>query len=177
MKYIQIPDDSDAVIWQGEEGSSGVTREGEPGWAEFQEWLSAGNKPEPMIPADSRPIGELQISAIAAIIVAADTALQPITSQYPRSEIDSWPEQCLEARAWLQSPTASTPLLDSIAGEVSKAEMEALCLNIVGKADEYKAAVGAVIAWRRVCTAWVEVQNEREHLMGFAPQFPEVPHG
>jgi hypothetical protein len=40
--------------------------------------------------------------------------LAPITSQYPRAEIDSWPEQCLEARAWLNVPAGYLTDGDSV---------------------------------------------------------------
>lgn len=177
MKYLQILDDQNAVIWQDEDGNSGVINQAAPEWEAYLKWCADGNNPESMTPADTRSIEDLRIGALQAINASADSTLAPITSQYPRAEIDSWPEQCAESRSWLASSSVHTPLLDAIAGDLDDASKEHLCLNILGKADAYKAAVGAVIAWRRTLTTWVEEQAGREQLISFEPQFPEVPHG
>lgn len=176
MKYLQIPGDDQAVIWQDDDGNSGVIRETDEGWVQYQQWLAAGHSPESTVPADSRSLKDLRDAALLEINRQADTALEPITRQYPRSEIDSWPEQCLEARAWLSSPAAPTPLIDAIAGTLSPEAKAVFCQVILAKADAYKAAAGAVIAWRRAVTSWVDAQTERAPLLSFTPQFPEVPH-
>lgn len=175
MNYLQIPGEPDCIIWQDELGNSGVIRIGDPMWDTYQEWLLAGNALGSMSPLDARSLDQLRAFAIAAINATADAALEPITSQYPRTEIDSWPEQCLEARAWLTDPNSSTPLLDAIAGNLRPEQKKVFCLIILGKAETYKVAVGSVIAWRRVCTLWVENQTDRERLMSFSPQYAEVP--
>jgi hypothetical protein len=61
-----------------------------------------------MTHADTRSIDELRASTLLA------STLAPITSQYPRAEIDSWPEQCLEARAWLNVPAGYLTDGDSV---------------------------------------------------------------
>ncbi|TPG76300.1 hypothetical protein [Pseudomonas arsenicoxydans] len=175
MQYLEITGEPGAVICRDEVGNSGVIRQDETGWADYQAWLSAGHELASMAPIDRRSLEELRISAIATVHTLADVTLRPITSRYPRTEIDSWPEQCIEARAWLTNDSAHTPLLDAIAGGVPNETIEALCLNILSKADGYKAAVGSVIAWRRAWTKWIEAQADLKELIDFAPQFPEVP--
>lgn len=124
---------------------------------------------------DERSLDELRDEALFAVYAAADAALHPITCQYPRAEIDSWTEQCLEAREWLANTSAHTPLLAAIAGRVNSEGMEALCLSVLSKADTYKSQVGSVIAWRRANTDWIGAQTDPARLRDFVPSFPEVP--
>lgn len=126
---------------------------------------------------DERSIEDLQTTALAVINAQADIALKPITDLYPRSEIDSWSVQSEEAAAWLADQRVSTVLVDAITGPIGLQEKVEFCNAILNKADEYKAAVGVVIAWRRACTAWVDVQTDREQLISYVPKYPEVPHG
>lgn len=192
MKYLQIPGDQNAVIWQDEDGSSGVIRASDadnsislpegsggpkPGWQWdiYLQWLAAGNKPESMTPADTRSIDELRASTLQAINAVADSTLAPITSQYPRAEIDSWPAQCTEASAYLADPSAPTLLITTISGDLDEGGKRAFCESILVKAEGYKLAVGAVINWRRSAAAWADAQG-RESLLTYIPQFPEVPN-
>lgn len=175
MKYSYIPGEPGAIVWEDDTGS-GVIRAGHAGWEEFQQWQAEGNQPESIVSADTRTLDELRQSALRAINIEMDIALSPITSRYSRGEIDSWPEQCTEARAWLKDSTAHTALLDAIIGDATKEEMEAFCLKVLGKSTVYKQAAGLVIAWRRAICEWVLSQVEREQLLNFAPQFPRVPN-
>jgi len=126
---------------------------------------------------DERSIEDLQAEALAAINAQVDIELKPISDFYSRAEMDSWPLQSEEAAAWLADQRAPTVLVDAITGPLSYQEKVEFCNAILNKADEYKAAVGVVIAWRRACTAWVDVQTDREQLISYVPKYPEVPHG
>lgn len=176
MNYIQIPGQPNVVLWQDETGNSGVINKDEPDWEVFQSWLDSGNQPESTEVIDTRPLETLRGEALSLINTTADAALLHITSRYPRTEIESWPEQCQEARAWLGNSSTPTSLLDAITGALNSAQKREFCEGVLSKATDYKGAVGTVIAWRRSCTLWVESQTERQQLMEFAPRFPEVPN-
>lgn len=176
MMYFELPGEPEATIWRDALGNSGVMRAGDDGWADYQLWLAAGNEPVSATPEDPRAVGELQDAALQEINRQAEAALAPITRQYPRGEMETWSEQCQEARAWLLAPATPTPLLDAIAGPQALEAKTALCQAVLAKADAYKVAAGAVIRWRRAVTRWVDAQTEREALLGWVPQYPEVPH-
>jgi hypothetical protein len=176
MRYKTIADEPDCVIWRDEDGNSGIIRQGDEGWADYELFLNTGHVPDTAVTVDSRTIEELRSHALLMINLQADNALAPITSQYARSEIDSWPQQCAEVNAWLVDHQADTPLIDAIMGSTSTADKQAFCEGVLDKANTYKRSVGAVINWRRAASAWAEVQQEREALLGFSPQFPEVPN-
>lgn len=74
--------------------------------------------------------------------------LAQIKNPYPQGEVESWPKQEAEARAWLADNGAATPLLDSLcaARGIAKAE---LVTRIVAKSDLYAAAVGLMIGSRQ----------------------------
>ncbi|MFL1552511.1 hypothetical protein ACI77I_26080 [Pseudomonas sp. D47] len=175
MNYFEIPGEPDAALWQKSDGNSGVVREGLNGWNDYLHWLAAGNTLASLVPADTRSLDELRVDALGLINIAADQALEPITRLYPRAEIDTWPEQCKEAQAWLSDTMASAPLIDAICGPQRMAEKRELCETILSKAITYREAVGAVIGWRRAITSWVEAQSEPALLISFTPRCPEVP--
>lgn len=176
MQYQTIPYEPDCVIWRDEDGNSGIIRQGDEGWADYEFFLNAGHVPDTAVTVDSRTIEELRSQALTMINLQADNALAPITSQYSRSEIDSWPQQCVEVDAWLADHQADTPLIDAIMGPATSASKQAFCETVLEKTNTYKRSVGAVINWRRAVSAWAEAQQEREALLGFSPQFPEVPN-
>ncbi|MDA8484394.1 hypothetical protein NNO07_15065 [Pseudomonas resinovorans] len=176
MQYQYIPGEPDAVVWLDNQGNSGVIRAHDVElWAAYQQWLADGNEPSSMLPPDTRSIDELRAAAAVAVNDQVEAALAPLTQQYARVERESWPEQCVEARAWLVDEQAPTPLIDAITGPVSATDKQGFCQLILSNAAAYKASVGAVIAWRRSLTQWIAAQTEREPLLQFAPCYPEVP--
>lgn len=175
MQYQVIAGEPDAVIWLDETGSSGVVREGQPGWSDYEAFLAAGGIAEPGEPNVLPSLDEARAAAFHLINAQADNALTPLTSLYPRGEIDSWPEQCIEARAWLENPEEPTPLVDAIEPNMDAAYKELFCHAILDKAEAYKVSVGAVIAWRRAASFWVEEQHDITKLLAYEPRFPEVP--
>lgn len=176
MRYQLIPGQPDTVIWFDDSGSSGVIRPVDVElWAAFEAWQLAGNDPEPGGTPDERSLEELRIAALSAVNAEVDAALLPITWRYSRAEIDTWPEQWSEARAWLADSQAATRLLDAIAGELDAVGKQTFCEAVLIKADAYKGVAGAAIAWRRAMTQWIYAQVERESLLDFRPSYPQLP--
>lgn len=179
MRFFAIGE-SDAVLWQAADGSSGVLRRsdtepllpGTPAWGDYEAWCARGNELAEFAAVVALALEDARLQALVRLNHAADAVLQPILAQYPCTEVASWPEQVAEAIAWQADANASTPLLDAIASGGDKAD---LCAGVLAKADEYKRASGAVIAWRRAVSEWIEEQTEADALTNWQPQFPKIP--
>jgi hypothetical protein len=71
-----------------------------------------------------------------------------IKTGYTQDEIDSWPKQEAEARAWFADNTAPTPLLDGIVSQTGE-DKTILVDGIIEKADLFAAAFGAALGRKR----------------------------
>lgn len=71
-----------------------------------------------------------------------------ISSLYPPSEREGWPNQQTEANAFLADPQASTPILDAIVAVSGEAKAD-LAANIVAKVAAYSAYYGAALGRKR----------------------------
>lgn len=82
-------------------------------FAEYLEWLAAGNTPEPA--TSSAP--ELAIeTALKANNAGYEQATLAITADYPQLEKDTWPTQDKESKDWVADPVnALTPWIDRAA--------------------------------------------------------------
>ncbi|SEO52732.1 hypothetical protein [Nitrosovibrio sp. Nv6] len=97
--------------------------------ADFQEFIHLWTAAEPQaiapIPVGQSAAGQMKAAAIARINASYRAAVKAMTAGYPEDEINSWPKQETEARAWLQDSNAHTPWIDGAAAErgMSKAEL------------------------------------------------------
>jgi hypothetical protein len=166
MRYFELPTPNE-ILWSDAAGNSGIIRptDGAP-WAAYLSWVGKGGVPESLDPPCIPDLPRAQHEAMQRLHAAVDAALDPIVSQYP-----AW-EQLAEARAWSADAAAATPLLDALQGGRDRA---ALCASIISKADAYKAASGAVFAWRHACSIWIEASAEVAALAAWRPQYPEPP--
>lgn len=109
----------------------------------FQEWLDAGNTPDPAeTPVDAKS------SALAAINAACEKAIAAIQASYPASEVLSWTKQEAEARSYVADPGATTPLLDALA-EARGIDKPELARRVILKADAFAQYSGTVIGKRQ----------------------------
>ncbi|WGV98821.1 hypothetical protein QF117_10665 [Vibrio sp. YMD68] len=115
-----------------------------------------------------------QKNCIDAMIAEVERALAPLSDQYPRSEIDSWPVQTQEAKAYLLDKAAPTPMVDTILAQGENKQR--FCETLVAKATAYSEQVGPVIRWRRAVSQFIEFASAEE-LAHYTPQFPTVPGG
>ncbi|MEZ0150124.1 MAG: hypothetical protein AB9Q19_12540 [Candidatus Reddybacter sp.] len=76
--------------------------------AEFDRLAAIEDTPEVLT------VAQLARQKKAAINAAADAAIAPVSTKYPRSEIDSWPVQVAEAAAHTVSSAATTPFIDGL---------------------------------------------------------------
>lgn len=92
---------------------------------------------------------------LAQINAACEAELAGIRAQYPQAEIDSWPQQELEAAAWTANNATPTPLLDAIATArgVTKAD---LVTFVQANATAFKALAGAAFGKRQALRAQID---------------------
>lgn len=100
--------------------------------------------------------GEAALAALAAhgayllaqINSECEAALSQLQSGYPAGEVQSWERQLSEARAFVASASASTPMLDAlaVARGITKAD---LASRVLAKADAFAAYSGALIGKRQ----------------------------
>lgn len=113
----------------------------------YQQYIDAWNALTP--PTQNGPaFDEMKAGALARINIAYEISLREITSGYPQHEIDSWPKQEQEARAWAANSSASTPWLNSAAGarKISKATFAS---KIITKADLFAVLHGQLTGKRQ----------------------------
>lgn len=167
MRYLVIPGEPDAVVWL--EGSdSGVTRDGDAGWDAYQAWLSDGHVPEQKL---SEQI--TQETAIAMVEREFGQVCAALRGTHTQAEIDSWPQQVAEAKAFFANENALTPLIDGMA--LPHEEKEELCHKVILKSEKYNVEMGALLMWRRIAVAAVEAMFEHGPRNQFHVQYPEVP--
>lgn len=111
--------------------------------------LDADNEGNPIILAPNvLSLAEVKNLKILMLNKACDYALESIKSGYPRSEIDSWPKQEIEARNYIGDPSYDPQLLKSMAG-ARAIDLEDLALKVIVKADMFAAIAGNIIGHRQ----------------------------
>lgn len=85
------------------------------------------------------------LSKRGEVVAQSRLALNTITKAYTRDEIDSWPTQESEARAWTADNTASTPLIDFLVANRPSVDKATLVGRILTNAQNYKEVSGSVI--------------------------------
>ena len=79
---------------------------------------------------------------------AVDTfkaALSALEAAYPQKERDTWPQQVIEARAYLADNLAATPLLDAMLTTKPNTTKAVLVGKIMTNYTAYSALVGAAL--------------------------------
>lgn len=95
---------------------------------------------------------------------AADEALSVVTSQYPNSEIDSWPVQIAEAEKWVEDELTPTPFIDGLLARrpgITKADMAS---RIMGNAVVYKALSSDVTGQRQYLDGLVDLATTKDEV-------------
>lgn len=112
-------------------------------WQEYQDWIDAGNTPNPAQSAD-----EARAVTLADINAACEKTIAALQANYPASEVLSWPKQEAEACSYVADPGAATPLLDALAEGrgIDKAE---LARRVILKADAFAKYSGSAIGKRQ----------------------------
>jgi hypothetical protein len=101
-----------------------------------------------LIPFPEPSLDELKATRLASINADFDLFMGEVVAGYPEKEISSWSKQESEARAYVASNTATTPLIDALtaARNLPKAE---LVNRIIEKADLFATASGQLIGYRQ----------------------------
>lgn len=106
------------------------------------------------VPTGLEPIPAISLADAKAekrgeINAAADAAMAPVSSKYPRSEIDSWPVQVAEAAAYAADPAAATPFIDGLLGRQQGKTKTDIATKIQQNASNYKALAADVFGQRQ----------------------------
>lgn len=113
--------------------------------AAIDAWTVAANLEDNPPPLS---LGELSVKKFNYINRKTDETLSQITSTYPKTEVDSWPKQETEARAYTADQTAPTPLLTAMA-EVRGITVADLAARVILKADAFAGIAGAAMGKRQ----------------------------
>jgi len=112
--------------------------------ADFQQFVDAWRAAAPQPAAPATP-PEPKTAALNRINNAYQAAIAAMTAGYPEDEIESWPKQEAEARAWLSDPDIATPWMDGAAAGrgISKSQLAAKIMeNIKRFATEHGQLTG-----------------------------------
>lgn len=169
MQYQVLPDDPHAVLWMSEHGS-GIAREGDPQWDEYQQFLTKGGE---LVQLTAEPITLLV--ALEMVNREVDRVGAAIGAGYTQQERDSWPTQAIEATAWLANPDTPTPLINAL--QLPYEDKTALCQNIVAHYQAYTEQTGELIMWRRIAAAAIEAYfASGRPITALTVHYPEVPY-
>ena len=107
-------------------------------------WTCLNGKWPEEVPIERPPVTNLATQKLQSINSQADALLEPITSQYPRSEVLSWDKQEIEARRWQEwidsdqsEPEPPTHYIDNILVTRTDVDKPELVRRIITKADAY----------------------------------------
>ena len=126
------------------------------------EWKCLNGKWPEEVSIEQPPVTNLATQKLQSINTQADALLEPITSQYPRSEVLSWDKQEIEARRWHEwsdtdqsQPEPSTHYIDNILVTRTDVDKPELVRRIIANADAYTTS-GQIIGIRHNLEKQVE---------------------
>lgn len=125
--------------------------------------------------AEANTLPNVKARKLQEIVSTVDTALAPLSASYPYKEVLSFQRQEKEARALLEDPFASAPLLTSIAAGRGISATE-LANKVIARADAYTAAIGAVIGESQKDKDRLDAAQSVEDVAAIVPAYklPEV---
>ncbi|SDR18022.1 hypothetical protein [Paraburkholderia tuberum] len=91
----------------------------------------------------------------AMINSACNQDLAKISAAYPTLEVETWPQQFAEARAYADDRSVAVPLLTAIASASGQTVVD-LAAKVLQKSQVHQAAVGAVVGKRIALTAQID---------------------
>lgn len=119
--------------------------------------------PEEAADIDARKAdkSEFRGALLHQINIECDRIIGSLVAVYPRFEIDTFPRQDIEARAFLIDPDSATPLLDALSDNrgIDKAELAG---KIIENSDAYSAYAGAVIGYRQKLEIAVNASSDSD---------------
>jgi cell pole-organizing protein PopZ len=159
MKYAHFDPASGTVLnWMDTEAYSYVSL---PQAAELIEldgetWEAWHGKPAFIVdgalsetaPVRVPTLSDVKAAKLAELSAACSARMAAIKSGYPAEEVQSWDKQESEARAYIVSSSAATPLLSALA-TARGITLADLASRVIAKADLFAAASGAIIGKRQ----------------------------
>jgi len=122
-----------------------ASEEGGLGW----QYVNGVLTPPPTSPVEEPPTAaQLKREAITRINVASEQGLRQYLEIYPEYEIQTWPKQEAEARAWALDANAPTPTCDLIMAERGLTK-EDFMQRVIIKADLFTEMSGRAAGKRQ----------------------------
>lgn len=110
-----------------------------------------------IVAGEIAPIGSQALLAqaktlqVKVINAAAQSTLHQMVASYPALEVSTWPQQLVEATAYIDDPKSDTPLLSASAA-ISGQKVADLAAAVIEKSAVYMATSGAIIGKRSLLT-------------------------
>ena len=134
-------------------------------------------EPEPELAPVAPTLDEAKAQALTAINGRCELELRVIKTGYPEAEVQSWPKQEAEARAYAADDTAATPLLSAMSA-ARGVELTVLAAKVIEKADLFALASGWAIGSRQACEDAIAAAQTPEEALAVTwpePVIPEAP--
>lgn len=115
-------------------------------YQEVKNWISLGNTPTPAF-TDAEVAAYNKEQAKQQALETYNQQVKALIGQVPNTELSSWTKQEAEARAFIASSTATTPMLDQLlVSRAVKGETKTILANkIIANADAYAVAYAKVL--------------------------------
>lgn len=167
MRFSDVPGSDDIIMWSDESGS-GIAAKGDDIWQEYQAFIDAGGNP-------AQPVQQHVDMATAMAMVSGevDRVSSECRAGYTQTELDSWPLQDAEAKAWLASTAAMTPMLDAMM--LPWEDKRDFCEALLAQHATTSTAIGELMAWRRIAEAAIEAYFVHGPRDGVTIRYPDVP--
>ena len=185
---FEAPEDLHALQWDGQRGHKEYTdKDNEPLEAEDYDaevapyvslWLAEKQRLDELKAeqeAEANTLPNVKARKLQEIVSTVDTALAPLSAEYPYKEQLSFQRQEQEARALVEDPSAPAPLLTAIATARGIGTTE-LALKVIAKADATTAATGTVIGEAQKDKDRLDAAQSVEDVQAIVPAYklPEV---
>jgi len=112
---------------------------------EYKQWLSEGNIPEPEF-SEEELLVQAKASKLAEVTATYNTSITALVGNTDQYELTSWTKQEAEARAYVASNKAITPLLSGMIVARGLGETVLQFANlIIANADAYRNAYATIL--------------------------------
>ena len=100
------------------------------------------------ITSSMRPLVDIRKEKLKEINNITDAIISSVKDDYPADEVMSWAKQEMEAKAYMQDPSSSIPLLSAIAS-TRGVDIDDLALKVMIKSDIFAEFIGKIFGIRQ----------------------------
>jgi len=115
----------------------------------------------------AQELEQYKADKLAEINAACDTATGDISSKYPRSEMDTWPQQVREAEAYQADNNVSVPMLETIATAMGITVSDQ-ANRVMQRFTQYADAVGKAVGKRHALEEKIQAATTVEEVQAIS---------